>query len=342
MSEQRFLVVRLSSLGDIVHTFPAVAGLRESFPDAEIVWLTHPRWKPLVESSSLATEIWATETRSFTSLREILGRIRGKAFDAAIDYQGLWKSAAFSFFGRVPQRIGFSSETIREYGVPILYTDRVRCTETHIAEQNGELSLRAGAQHRTAGVHLTVPPAEASAVREYLGSLGIDRYVALSPGGGWRSKCWPADRFGALCRKIRDSLGLPCLVNYGPGEESIAAVVRDASGDADPILYNGVLGQLMALMRNALCLVGGDSGPLHLAVALGTPAVALFGPTDPGRNGPYRGGGNAGSASAVDIVMRSPHAVTSYKRSGQVDSSMLEIEVDAVFDAVRRLVEARA
>jgi heptosyltransferase-1 len=307
---------------------------------AEIVWLTHPHWKSLVESSSLATEIWATDTRSFASLREILSQIRGQAFDAAIDYQGLWKSAAFSFLGGIPCRIGFSSETIREYGVPILYTDRVRTTQRHIADQNGELSQRAGARRAKGAVNLSMPPGAESEFRAHLRGLGVDRYVALSPGGGWRSKCWPPERFGSLCKKIRDSLGLRCIVNHGPGEESLAAAVRDASGDATPILYNGELGQLMALLSNALCIVGGDTGPLHLAVALGTPSVALFGPTDPARNGPYRSGSSA-SAVPIDIVLRSPHAVTTYKRSAHVDPSMLEIEVDTVFESVRRLVEAR-
>lgn len=340
MPEQRFLVVRLSSLGDIVHTFPAVAGLRESFPNAEIAWLTHPRWKLLVESSSLATEIWATETRSFASLREFLHRIRAHSFETAVDYQGLWKSAAFSFLGGIPRRIGFSSETIREYGVPILYTDRVRSTQAHIADQNGELSQRAGAHRATGNVNLSVSPREELEFREHLRGLGVDHYVALSLGGGWRSKCWPPERFGALCKMLRDSLGLRCIVNHGPGEESLASVVRDASGDAAPILYNGELGQLMALLRNALCIVGGDTGPLHLAVALGTPSVALFGPTDPSRNGPYRG--SPGASSPIDIVLRSPHAVTTYKRGSQVDPSMLEIGVDTVFESVRRLVEARS
>jgi heptosyltransferase-1 len=341
MPEQRFLVVRLSSLGDIVHTFPAVAGLRESFPKAEIVWLTHPRWKPLVESSSLTTDIWATETRSFASLREILRRIRAHDLETAIDYQGLWKSAAFSFLGGVPRRIGFSSETIREYGVPILYTDRVRTTQAHIADQNGELSQRSGAHHATGAVNLSVQAEEESDFREYLRGLGVDRYVALSPGGGWRSKCWPPDRFGALCKKIRDSLGLRCIINHGPGEESLAEAVRNTSEDAAPILYDGELGQLMALLRNALCVVGGDTGPLHLAIALGTPSVALFGPTDPARNGPYRSGSGA-NAVPIDVVLRSPRAVTTYKRGSQVDPSMLEIEVDTVFESVRRLIEARS
>ena len=341
MPEQKFLVVRLSSLGDIVHTFPAVAALHETFPAAGIVWLTHPRWKLLVESSGLASEVWSTETRSWASLRAIVSKIRERKFDIAIDYQGLWKSAAIPYFGGVPRRMGFSSETVREYGVPILYTDRVRCTQTHIADQNGELSLRAGAQRGCAGFSLNVSPSDATAARGYLQVHGIERYVALSPGGGWRSKCWPPERFGVLCKKIREVLGLRCILNYGPSEEQLAATVRDSSGTADLLLYNNNLGPLMALLRNALCIVGGDTGPLHLAVALGTPSVALFGPTDPARNGPYRVG-DSGVVGRRDVVLRSPRAITTYKRGNQADPSMLELEVDTVFDVVRRQIEARA
>ncbi|PYU71799.1 MAG: hypothetical protein DMG49_08770, partial [Acidobacteria bacterium] len=263
MAEPRFLVVRLGSLGDIVHTFPAVAGLHESFPEAEIVWLTHPRWRALVESSELATDIWETETRSYHSLR--------KHFMTAIDYQGLWKSAALPFFGGVSHRIGFSSQTIREIGVPILYTDRIRCTQTHIVDQNGELSQRAGARNGVAPVALSVPSIQEVFVLQLLRRLAVERYVVLSPAGGWRSKCWPPDRYGALCQKIHGLLGLRCVLNYGPGEDDLISAVKAASGEADPIAHNGSLGQLMALLRNAVCIVGGDTGPLHLAVALGTP-----------------------------------------------------------------------
>jgi heptosyltransferase-1 len=341
MPEPRFLVVRLGSLGDIVHTFPAVAGLRESFPNVEIVWPTHPRWKELVESSQLATEIWETETRSYQSLREIIGRIRKRHFTIAIDYQGLWKSAALPFFGAVSRRVGFSSQTIREFGVPILYTDRVRTTKTHIADQNGELSLCAGARNGVAPVALAVPSIQEVFVLQLLRGFGIEKYIVLSPAGGWRSKCWPPDRYGALCEKIRCTLGMRCVLNYGPGEEDLVSAVKAASGEADPIAYNGSLSQLMALLRNAACIVGGDTGPLHLAVALGTPAVAIFGPTDPARNGPYRMGGRPCGDSPSDIVLRSPHALTTYKRSGQPASSILDIDVDTVFNAVNRLVEVR-
>jgi ADP-heptose:LPS heptosyltransferase len=341
MSELRFLVVRLGSLGDIVHTFPAVAGLRESFPGAEIVWLTHPRWKALVESSGLAADIWETETRSYRSVREIIARVRTKNFTAAIDYQGLWKSAALPFLGGVSPRIGFSSQTIREFGVPILYTDRVRCTQTHIADQNGELSLRAGARNGVAPVVLAVPTIQEAFVLRLLQGFAIERYVVLSPAGGWRSKCWPPDRYGALCQKIHRDLGLRCVMNYGPGEDDLVTAVKASSGDAAPIAYNGSLDQLMALLRNAVCIVGGDTGPLHLAVALGTPAVALFGPTDPARNGPYRTGSRAAGTSPSDIVLRSPDALTTYKRGDQPAPSILELTVDAVFEAVGRQAEAR-
>lgn len=336
MTEPCFLVVRLGSLGDIVHTFPAVAALRESFPNAEIVWLTHPRWKELVESSELVSETWEIETRSFAAVRDILARLRKRKFTAAIDYQGLWKSAALPFLGRVPRRIGFSSHSVREFGVPLLYTDPVRSTKTHIADQNRELSLCAGAQDGVARLSLRVPSKSNDAVRAILEQNKIDSYVVLSPGGGWGSKCWPAPRYGELCREIRRSLGLRCVINYGLGEEERLSRVQAASGDASPLTYNGTLSALMALLRNALCVVGGDTGPLHLAVALGTPVVALFGPTDPARNGPYR----PDAEEAKDLVLRSPHAVTTYKRGDQPDPSLLKLDVAAVFAAVRRQVGA--
>jgi ADP-heptose:LPS heptosyltransferase len=336
MSEPRFLVVRLGSLGDIVHTFPAVAALREAFSFAQIVWLTHPRWSALIESSELATEIWETETRSYNSLREVIGRVRKADFTTAIDYQGLWKSATLPFLARVPRRIGFSSQTIREFGVPILYTDRVASTATHIADQNGELSRHAGARNGVAPFSLAVSSIQEAFVLQLLRGYSISRYVVLSPAGGWRSKCWPPERYGALCQKICSDLGMRCVLNYGPGEEECAAAVKAASGEADPIAYNGSLGQLMPLLRNAVCIVAGDTGPLHLAVALGTPTVALFGPTDPARNGPYRTAATPGN----DIVLRSPNAITTYKRGDRPDPSLLEIAVETVFDAVRRQVES--
>src|SRR5260370_1320073 len=239
MPGPRFRVVRLGSLGDIMHAFPAVAALRKSFPAARIVWLTHPRWAFLVQSSRLASEVWAIETREMSSLGETVRRLRQNSWNAAIDYQGLWKSAMLPFFGGVARRIGFASATIREFGVPVLYTERVETSKEHIAEQTGDLSLRAGAQ------------------------LGT------------------------------------CAVG----------------------------------------VVGGDTGPVHLAAALHTRTVALFGPTDPARNGPYRGGDTQPSEHA-DIVLRASGVRTTHKRSSQPHPSMLAISVDQVFDAVSRCIGA--
>lgn len=327
MADPRFVVIRLGSLGDIVHTFPAVAGLRQSFPAAQIVWLSHPRWVGLVASSALASEIWPVDSRNLASVRKVIGRLRQARWDAAIDYQGLWKAAFLPFFGGVPRRIGFSAATIREAGVSMLYTDRVVCRSTHIADQNGELSQRAGAKNPVWPFSLSVQACDESRVRGDLEKEGLDRYIVLSPGGGWRAKCWPAERFGALCQMIRGRLGLSCVINYGPGEESLAREVQEAGGDAKPVVYDGELGPLMALLRNAACIVGGDTGPLHLAVALGTKAIALFGPTDPARNGPY---------PTREVVLRSPHAATTYGRSNVTDPSLLELSVETVFAAVEQ------
>jgi heptosyltransferase-1 len=348
MAERRFLVVRLGSLGDIVHTFPAVSALRESFPASEIIWLTHTRYELLVQTSGLASKIWTTESREISSLMKTIREIRAAGLDTAIDYQGLWKSASLPFLGGVKRRVGFSSESVREFAVPLLYTDRVHATRAHVADQNGELSKRAGAQNGVAYFRLDPRPSQPDELSKHLPSAGVKNYIVLSPGGGWRSKCWPPERFGALCQKIFQLLSLRCLINYGPGEEYLASKIRETSGAADPVLFNGKLGALMSLLRTAICVVGGDTGPLHLAVALDTPVVALFGPTDPARNGPYRNPTSRASASQSadrrdpqDIVLRAPNIITTHSRGDHTHPSMLEIQVEAVFEAVHKIVEAR-
>jgi heptosyltransferase-1 len=332
MAKQRFLAVRLGSLGDIVHTFPAVAGLRASYPEAEIAWLTHPKWEALVRSSGLANEVWTLDTRDWAALRGILARIHRHHFAAAIDYQGLWKSASLPFLARVPRRIGFSSETVREAGVPVLYTDRVRVNPvSHLADQNGELSLRVGANAGTSDVQLRIQAEHEASVKKTLASQGITEYVVLSPGGGWRSKCWPADRFGKLAVRISEELKLRCVINAGPGEENLAYDVLAAAGKSCPAKYSGSLGELMALLKNASAVVAGDTGPLHLADALGAPIVAIFGPTDPARNGPYWRSG---------VVLRWEGAETSYKRGAEPDESLLHVSVEEVMAALHGLREA--
>lgn len=331
MSEPRFVVVRLGSLGDIVHAFPAVSGLRESFPKSEIIWLTHPKWEFLVSTSGLATDVWTVDTRDFSNLRRILRRVKEHRFERAIDYQGLWKSAAIPFLAGVPMRIGFSSETVREAGVPFLYTDRVKVNPSrHVSDQNGELTIAAGANAPVGNVTVRVPTEDEEVVRARLAGVGIEKYVVLSPGGGWRSKCWPAERYGELAIKIREKFGLPSVTNVGPGEEELAAAVASSAYDAHPVSFTGSLGQLMALLKNASAVIAGDTGPLHLADALGTPVVAIFGPTDPARNGPYR---------KLGTVLRWSGATTTYKRGVVPDESLRHISVEEVAGTLQRLRE---
>jgi len=287
MAEAKFLIVRLGSLGDIVHTFPAVAALRESFPSATIVWITHPRWHDLVAAAGLASEIWGVETRSFASVRCALGKIRRGRFSTAIDYQGLWKSAALPFLARVPRRIGFSSSAVREAGVPLLYTDRVDVRATHVADKNGELSLAAGAVKSVSRFMLAISDEARASVANVLRREGIQKYVVLSPGGGWVSKCWPPQRFGELARRLLSELGMRSIINYGPEEEGLAKRIVDAAGPSTAVSYSGSFGELMAILQGAACVVAGDTGPLHLADALGARVVAIFGPTNPARNGPF-------------------------------------------------------
>jgi heptosyltransferase I len=331
MPEPKFLVVRLGSLGDIVHAFPAVAAVQESYPEGKIVWLTHPRWRELVAAAGIANEVWEVETRSFSSVREMRKRIRKEEFSASIDYQGLWKSAALPFMARVLRRIGFSSESVREFGVPLLYTDRVRVHGTHVADQNGELSLRAGAKKPIANFSLNVPSEARAAVSNMLSREGIEKYIVLSPGGGWLSKCWPAERYGQLAQKLGADYGMKSVLNFGPGEKSLAERVIATAGDAAPAAYSGSFEELMALLQGARCVVAGDTGPMHLADALGAKVVAIFGPTDPERNGPYLGKnlGNRG------IVLRAKNVESTYKREDAPHPSLMEISVDDVLKAMR-------
>src|SRR5262249_14122265 len=143
--------------------------------------------------------------------------------------------------------------------------------------------------------------------------------------------CWPAERFGQLASRISEEMKLRCVINAGPGEEDLVQSVLAAAGTARPATYSGSLGELMALLRNASAVVAGDTRPLHLADALGTPVVAIFGPTDPGRNGPYWRSG---------VVLRWEGAETTYKRGTEPDQSLLRVHVDEVMSALRGLREA--
>lgn len=325
VSGQSFLVVRLGSLGDLVHTLPAVAALRSSFPEARLDWVVERKWSPLLDLVVGVNEVIPLD-RTSKGFIACTRRLRKAQYGCAIDFQGLYKSAVLAWLSGASRRIGFDGSTAREPGAAWLYTDRVRPAGRHVAERNVNLAERAGAKAETAlRFPLRVPEEEKRRMQDGLAAAGVTSYFVASPGGGWKSKCWPPERYGALCAELWRKYGLRAVVNAGPGEESLAAAVVAAATPvattAAPVVLRPSLKELAALLAGAKLVVGADTGPLHLAAALGTPVVALFGPTDPARNGPRPGG----------VVVRNAGAeATTYKRGDVYSPAMLSLTVDQV------------
>lgn len=335
MAELRFLLVRLGSLGDVMFTLPAVAALRESFPSAQIDWLIDRRWLPLVAGNPHVTNVIELRDRAAATYIQCARKLRERRYSCAIDIQGLYKSALLTRISGAPRRIGFTREFVREAGAAALYTEKIAPREPHMVGQNMELAMAAGAKRIPAQFPLSISGDATREVDALLKNMGAAHFAVFSPGGGWRSKCWPAERFGEVAARVTRESGLRCLVNVGPGEEELAQLAVKSSAGALQELPAIPLDQLMALLRRASLVVAADSGPLHLAVALGTPVVGLFGPTSPARNGPY---------CQDDIVVRNAGAAeTTYKRRDAYSPTMLSITIDQVADAiVRRLSTATA
>jgi heptosyltransferase-1 len=328
-SAERFLIVRLSSLGDLVHTLPAVAALRRSVPAAGIDWLVDRRWPSLIKLVEGVDEVIPLD-RSVAGHLACVRRLRGARYSCAVDFQGLYRSAALTGFSGARRRIGRDRTAAREPGAACFYTERVRPVGRHIAEMNLSLAARAGAKPLTAmEFPLRVPDAERAQVQEKLAREGIADYVVVSPGGGWRSKLWPAERYGALCAELWRRHGLRAVVNAGPGEQGLADGVKAAAGPAKPVAMCPSLTGLAALVAGARLVVGADTGPVHLAAALRTPVVALFGPTDAARNGPLPRGRVVQNSAPEEIE----HARGNYQHRGEDSPAMLSIAVEQVVAA---------
>ena len=321
-------------MGDIIHTLPAASALRDAFPDARIDWAIDPRWARLLEGNSDLSEVIEFDRRSARGMVGALRKLRAARYTCAIDFQSLYKSAILALAAGAPRRIGFASGYARERLASLCYTDRLYPHGAHKVEHNLTLAEAAGARKSTPRFPLVIHPEEDDrAVRE-LAACAIREFFVLNPGGGWRSKCWPAERYGELHRKLAGHFGWGGVVTFGPGEEDLADQVVQAGGDPPPVAIPLTLGPLMALLRRARFVVAADTGPLHLAAALGTPVVGLFGPTDPSRNGPY----------SVDcpnniVVRNARNSETTYRRGTAHSPAMLSISVDQVFEAVQQCME---
>jgi heptosyltransferase-1 len=328
MTDERFLIVKLGSLGDLVFTLPAVAALREAHPRARIDWVVERHWYPLLERNPDVNDVVILDRDSTGSYIFTAWRLRTAHYTCTIDFQGLYKSALLARLSGARERIGLKVRSAREPAAALLYTRRVAPSGAHMVERNLSLAAALGASNSRPHFPLCVRPEAESRLGEKLDAAGVRDFFVLSPGGGWVSKCWPPERYGALHRELARRTGLRGVVSYGPSERELAETVRREAGSPEPALIDTDVAQLMPLVRRARFVIAGDSGPLHLASAFGTPVVGLYGPTDPVRNGPF---------NPADVVVRNARPEeTTFRRGKTYAPSMISITVEQVLAAVER------
>ncbi|HEU4937617.1 MAG TPA: glycosyltransferase family 9 protein [Vicinamibacterales bacterium] len=284
------LIVRMGALGDIIHAVPAAAALRTAFPDARIDWLVEGRHRPIVDLVSVIDRAVVLERPSIFGWLDVSRHMREARYDVAIDFQGLMKSAVLARASGARRVIGFSIWHLREKGARPFYSEIHRDTPAeranHIVRQNLALLQSLGVSDTT--IRFPFAGVSSRALEEIHTVLGGEHPFALiNPGAAWPNKRWPADRFGEVAAFLREVRGLPSFVLWGPGEEGLAGAVVETSSGAARVAPPTRIADLLALSRAASLMVSGDTGPLHLAAAVGTPTVSLFGPTDPQRNGPW-------------------------------------------------------
>jgi len=332
------LVVRLSAIGDVVHTLPAAAALQRA--GRRVHWLVEPAARVLLAGSPAVERVFAAPAARRFSLRAAtatLRELRAERHELALDLQGLWKSAVWARLAGADRTLGYARRSRREPLSALLMNAGVsppaECV--HVIDQH--LSVLRPLGIEAIGLRefpLPLSPEVQAATGERLARAGLttERLALLNPGGGWASKLWPAERFGHLARELR-SIGLTPLVTWGPGEEAVADAVVVASEGAAVRAFATTLLEYVELARRAALVVAADTGPMHLACAVGAPVVALFGPTDPARNGPF---------SARDqVVRRVPACAPCHRRvCARHAGVMTGIEVEDVLAAVRRRLEA--
>jgi ADP-heptose:LPS heptosyltransferase len=261
-----------------------------------------------------------------------------------VDFQGLYRSAVLTWLSGARRRIGRDRTTVRQPGAERFYREHVVASGRHIAEMSVSLAVCAGGrQQAEMQFPLRVPAEETQRVRQKLLEEGIRAYVVMSPGGGWTSKRWPPERFGALCAELWRRHALRAVINVSPREKGLAedllrATGTDVPATARPMVVCPALPELAALLAGASLVIGGDTGPVHLAAALGTRVVALFGSTDPARNGPLPRG------LVVQNVSIEPRHYErgDYERGRKHSPAMLSITVDQVLAAIEQEMSVTA
>jgi len=293
----RVLIVRLGALGDIVHAIPAAAALRRAFPAARIDWLVSARHAAILDLVTAIDRRLIVNDRGGASggvsMPAAVREMRRSQYDVAIDLQGLLKSALLARASGAARVVGFAAPYARERFAPLLYTDTWNPgargmydpgESRHVVALN--LGLLSVAGINAPVVEFPIKAIESDAARTVQRQTG-GRYALVNPGAAWPNKRWPPARLAAVAAELSVRHGLMSVVLWGPGEEALAAEVVAGAGGAALLSPKTGIADLVALARGAALMVSGDTGPLHIASAVGTPTVSLFGPTDPHRNGPW-------------------------------------------------------
>ena len=348
-------MVRLGAMGDILHALPAVAAMRAAHPEWEIGWAVEPRWSPLLAVAQgsgvrgqgsiipvrgvlqplvdrvhfAPMKAWGKRLIAPRTIREIVTQsreVRACHYDAVLDLQGAIKSAVVARLAAAPRVIG--EDAPREWAARWLYSERVATRGEHVIEQDLEVAgAVAGERLKWMRPLLPEDPAAEAWCDALMDELGGRPVAMLTPGAGWGAKCWPVERYTNVAQGL-SARGMRVLVNCGPGEEALALEIeRGTGGEALPVAAS--IAELIALVRRVALFVGGDTGPLHLACALGRPVVGIYGPTDPGRNGPF------GTQFAV---LRSPTSRRDHSRRMRPEAGLLTISPDAVLRAADDLL----
>ena len=328
---ERILIVRLGAMGDVIHTLPAAADLRNHFPDAFIAWAVETRWSALLQRNPHLDRIitvglreWRRaklDAESWRQAAALVRDVRNNDFDLALDFQGLLKSAAIARLSRARFRAGFERSSLREPFAELAYNQRVVPSRPHVVDRYRELTASATGLTATDAATFALPPGEPSRLP--------DRFVLASPQAGWGNKQWPPEHFIALAGMIHANHGLPLVVDCALGDHALADKICRNAPTSAAIRHPSSISQLIAATRRAEAVVGVDSGPMHLAAALGKRGVAIFGPTDPVRNGPY--------GNSVNVI-RLDNAHTTYKRESVPSSSMRACSPDLVYESLRPLI----
>jgi heptosyltransferase-1 len=305
------LLIRLGAMGDVIHALPAAASVRAALgAGSSLTWLIEPRWAPLLADNPYVDHVLTFDRTGWSALFQSIRDLRQQRFDMVVDLQGLMKSALLASLARSNQIFGLHRSLVREKAAARMYSKQVRSNAEHVIDRYMDVAVAAAGGPAIRAFPLPEGRPE--------GELPAGPFVLGCPAAGWKAKEWPSDYWKELAQSLRKS-GITLVLNGRPQDAAELSRIEGAW------VHLSSLGGLIDATRRAAAVVGVDSGPLHLAGALGKPGVAIFGPTDPTRNGP---------PGASITVLRSPNAVTSYRRQPHHDSSMMAIGAEMVFEAL--------